>query len=256
MKPTPRVSLLLIGLLVLQGCDLLCTWRLLTGARPDVYEANPVAAALLQRYGWGSLVLLKCVTTSLIVLTIHLLARRRLATARRLMGGLCLVMAGVVGYSGWLLLRPVDSSFSEMSNLAAEEARLDGFLNGVARFARKREAICLDLLSGRIDLAVAVRRMRDCLAEEIPHLTTRIHTYLPILDRPDEVAAFLYYHSSRLIDLGVCQAGQLQEVQRQVSSTYPTAPLVDHHKQGPCGSFPWGQGRQVSADVQDTGRAS
>jgi len=256
MKPARPVSLLLIGfLLALQGCDLLCTWRLLSGDRPDVYEANPLASALLHRYGWGSLVLLKVGTTTLIVLAVLLLARRRLAAARRLLGGVCLVMAGVVGYSGWLLLRPVDSSFTEMSTLTAEDAKLNHLIDGVVRFSRKRRAICLDLLSGRIDLSAGVQRIRDCLTEELPHLAVRVHAYLPSLDRPEELAAFLYYHASRLIDIGAGETTQLQDLERQVSGTYPTAPLLDHRRNVIRSSFPWGPGRQVSVDVTETGRA-
>jgi hypothetical protein len=258
MKCSVRnVSVLLIGcLLVLQACDLLFTWRLLSGARPDVYEANPLAAALLQHFGWTSLAVLKCGTSTLIVGAILLLARHRPATAHRLLGGLCLVMASVVGYSAWLLFRPLDPMVAELPHLNAQDAQLDRQLGGVARFGRKRSVLCTDILNGRIGLAAGIQRMGTIVREEHANLTARIRAYLPALDRPEEVAAFLYYHSSLLVAQGDARASQLEDLSRKMRRDYPRAPQVNYQGSARALDFPWGQGRHVSADLETSNNAS
>ena len=246
MKLTSRVALLPVGLLLLlQGCDLLLTWRLLSGAHPDVHEANPLAATLLQHFGWTGVALLKLATSTLLLLVIFALGRRRPVVATRLLGGLCLVMAGVILYSGWLLLRPVDPLVRQMPGMAEQDARLTHYIDGVGRFARKRRVICIELLGGRIDLSAGVRRMKDCLAEEQPHLASSMLAYLPVADRPEEVAAFLYFHASRLVKEGEASQGALTALEQQMSRSYPTAARLDDRGEVRTGLFPWGPGRHV-----------
>jgi hypothetical protein len=256
MNPTRRVSLLLIAiLLVLQACDLFFTWRLLSGAHPDIYEANPLAAALLARFGWGSLALLKAGTTALILLAVLALWRRRPMVAERVLGGVCLVLVGVVGYSGWLLARPKDPLVQEIPQINARNAQLDRMIDNVARFAHKRQVICLDTLHGRTDLAVGVRRLRVCLVEEKPNLTSGMRWHLPALDRTDELAAFLYYHASRLVSDGLATEDHLGALERQMSRLYPRAPLWDYRYVSSQDPFPWGAGRSL-VSVSVTGGAA
>jgi hypothetical protein len=250
-----RISLLLIGvLLVLQGCDLLFTWRLLSGARPDVYEANPLAAALLEHFGWASLALLKVGTSALILLAVVVVARQRPALACRLLGGLCLFLGSVVGYSGWLLGRPVDPLVQEMPTLNARNLALDRQIGDVARFARKRKVICTDTMVGRTDLAAGVKRLRECIIEAMPKLSTGVRKHLPATDRTDEVAAFLYYHASRLVHDGQAQESDLARLEQHLGRLYPTAPVWDFRVVSAMEPFPWGSGRTlVSANVPDAG---
>jgi hypothetical protein len=235
---------------------LLLTWRLLSGARPDVYEANPLAAALLEQFGWGGVALLKCGTSALIVLAILLVARRRPRVARRLAAGLCLLLASVVGYSGWLLSRPIDPLVQQLPHMAEEEARLTRMIAGVARFGNRRQAVCTAVLKGQIDLPTGVRRMRVILDEEKPNLSDHVRSYLPASDRPEEVASFLYYHASRLADAGVVEASLVEGLERQMSHDFPTAPRMNYRQAALCVPFPWGESRHVSADVPGPGSSS
>ncbi len=216
----------LLGLLLLQGCDLLLTWRLLSGGWPDVYEANPLAAALLARFGWAGLALLKSGCSALIVLAVLAVARRRPVVARRLLGGLCLLLLGVVGYSGWLLLRP-DPHAQEMSQLRGQAAELDHHLASLRRLDRERQLICLDILQGRSDLPAGVRRMSAYLAEKGPDLASSVQACLPEADRLEDVAAFLYFHASRLIVMRQATDVQLGRLDQQMRRVYPDVPRID-----------------------------
>jgi hypothetical protein len=253
MKLAGRGSLILIcSLLLLQGCDFLLTWRLLSGACPDIYEANPLAAALLDRFGWASLAWLKTGTSCLVVGAVLLVARRRPVLAGRLMGGMCVVMAGVVGYSSWLLLRPADPLVQDISTMNQEKVVLDSQLLGVGRFARKRKLICSDVLTGRIALAAGMKKLHACLLEEIPRLNPTVRAFLPATDRPTEVAAFLYFHASRLVDEGAAHPGQLAILRRQVSKRYPAATLVNAWQVATTDQLPWVEAREVVAKVEDS----
>src|SRR5262249_53420370 len=119
-------------LVLLQGADLSLTYLLLARPQPDVYEANPLAAAVLTRHGWagvGAFKLLCCLVT---VAAALLVCRRRAAAGARLLVGLCLVMALVVGYSGALLAWPPGPP-PEVSRLAEQGAHLDGRIAQVQR---------------------------------------------------------------------------------------------------------------------------
>jgi hypothetical protein len=256
MKSVRRVPLVLLAaLLVLQACDFLLTWQLLGGSRPEVYEANPLASATLERFGWGGLALFKSAVSVLVVLAALLVLRRRPALAGRLLGGLCLLMAGVVGYSGWLMLRPTDPLVQQMPRLVERNAELSQRLSDLGRFERRRRAICADVLHERIDLAAAVRRMRDCLDEEEPKLSTCVRINLPARDRADEVAGFLYYHASRLVDLGLAKPGQLKHLGQRLGQCYPTVTLLECWRKNNHDPFPWGQARRPVLVVLEDGRA-
>jgi hypothetical protein len=98
---------LVAGLVCLQAADLICTYLLLEGGRRgDVYEVNPLARSILHTGGWPSVALFKFSLTGVAVLASLLVARRRPATAARLLGLLCAVMLGVNVYSGTLLASP------------------------------------------------------------------------------------------------------------------------------------------------------
>jgi hypothetical protein len=238
LRAARALLLLLCCFFLLQACDLLLTWRLLTSGRPDVREANPVALALLERFGWLGPVLLKGGTSAVLVLALVLLGRRRPVLARRLLGGLCAVLGGVVIYSGWLLLRP-DPQVLELNRLAQRYDELSRRLDSVARFDRKRGAICTDLLQGRIELVAAVERMRLCLLDEAPRLNPPLRASLPEADRDEDVAAFLFYHYSRLVGAGLAEAGQLDRLGRTMQRAYPAVPRLDYRRFSHRGPLSW-----------------
>jgi hypothetical protein len=133
-------------LVLLQGADLSLTYLLLARPQPDVYEANPLAAAVLARHGWAGVGTFKVLCCLAAVAAALPVCRRRAAAGAALLAGLCLLMAGVVGYSGALLARPPGPP-PEVSRITEEGARLEGRIAQVKRLHDGRAAICLDVLS-------------------------------------------------------------------------------------------------------------
>src|SRR5262245_2234718 len=105
-----KLTILFSGCLVLlQGVDFLLTWTLLEGGvRSDVYEANPLANAILVRQGWQGLAGFKAVCTGIALGAGLLASIRRPAVGLRLLAVECVVMLGVVGYSAALLQKPAE----------------------------------------------------------------------------------------------------------------------------------------------------
>lgn len=89
--------------------DVVMTWLLLTydGGSDQVgfIESNPVARYFL--YGWGiaGLVYFKVATVGLVILVCHVIARKRIDVAHRIMQFATLVVTLVVVYSICLLVR-------------------------------------------------------------------------------------------------------------------------------------------------------
>jgi hypothetical protein len=229
----PPRSLALAGCLaLLQAGDLALTYLLLGGGhRPDVYEANPLAAALLARHGWAGLGTLKLVCSLAAATAALLVCRRHAAAGARLLVGLCLVMAGVVGYSGTLLARP-PAVPTEVSAALERGSRLDDRVARVQRLDARRADICLAALEGRHDLAEGVEQMRACLGAYGPALTTRVRAMLPDLEEPGEVAAYLYHHASRLVHDYPGLRGGLRRLAAEVAWRYPGSPIIDAPPQG------------------------
>jgi hypothetical protein len=155
-----------------------------------------------------------------------LVCRRRAAAGARLLVGLCLVMALVVGYSGALLARPPGPP-PEVSRLTEQGAHLDGRIAQVQRLQAGRAAICLDVLEGREDLASGVERLRLCLAEFGPGLCSALRATLPDPADPGQVAAYLYHHASWLAFNRPERRGLLQRLAAQMACRYPAAPRVE-----------------------------
>src|SRR4051794_12057549 len=90
-------SLLVVALVLLQVIDFAFTWRLLTGGPRDVYEANPVARAILESAGWAGMALFKASVTAVALACVLLVARLRPRLGTGLLAGLCLMVTLVVG---------------------------------------------------------------------------------------------------------------------------------------------------------------
>jgi hypothetical protein len=94
----------LAGLVLYAGLsvtDFALTYALVTEG--VAYEANPVAAAWLHRYGWAGLAWFKALGAAVFAVPAVLVARRRPRTGALLVTLGCLVMVWVVVYSNGLL---------------------------------------------------------------------------------------------------------------------------------------------------------
>ncbi len=228
----PRRSLfVLIGCLVLlQAADFCLTWALLaSGIRGDVYEANPLANYILTRYGWAGLASFKSVCSMVALGAILLISRHRAVAGSRLLVVLCLVMGGVVGYSGALLSAPTDKGDEHLVALRRESHQISYSLVALSRLDVYRSAICRDLLDARIDLPTAIERMRNCITHFAPvvHPSSRID--FPNVENPSSLAGYIYFHfhATRLLNKHPDLEPKLGLLARETKERFPKITLVD-----------------------------
>ncbi|MFT3878541.1 MAG: DUF5658 family protein [Gemmatales bacterium] len=103
-KLSQKLSLFtLSAFIVLSLADLILTRVLLTQSGGDIYEANPLANLILSNFGWAGLTAFKFGMVLMISGIMVYVSYYQPKTARRLAAFAALLMAGVVGYSGYLL---------------------------------------------------------------------------------------------------------------------------------------------------------
>jgi hypothetical protein len=177
----------------------LLTWLLLEGGgRPDVYEANPLALSILTNFGWMGVATFKSCCSLLALGAVLSVWYFRPTSGSRLLTFLCLVMTGVVGYSGVLLAQPADTAVQELPALKQMSVQITGRIDHVHRFGNERAQICRDVLENNIDLPTALERMRDCIRRFEKDLSSYNRSMLPDLAKDNEVAAYLFVHCGRM----------------------------------------------------------
>lgn len=223
MRFFSRPRFLIGSLCVLQAADLLLTWLLLGGYRADVTEANPLANWILTRAGWTGLVALKFGCSLVVVAAAQALSRCRPALAGRLLGGLCLGMAVVAGYSLTLLFGPARQGEREVTAQQHVSGQLDGHLHTLQAFRKWRDQVCRDLLAGKVDFQEAVAR----LGHGLPNLPpTRSLASLPSSD-PTSLATYLIFHTSLLGGRDRTHQTRVASLRQECASVYPDANLAD-----------------------------
>lgn len=98
----------LYGLVVfalLSVVDFVTTAALLL-TKPGGYEANPVAAAWLDRYGWRGLAGFKSLSVLVVLLALGMVCRRRPKAGAAAVTVACAALLAVAVYSRHLMLRP------------------------------------------------------------------------------------------------------------------------------------------------------
>jgi hypothetical protein len=195
----------LVGcLVVLQGADFILTWKLLSS--PDVYEANPLALAILRRHGWVGLSLFKLGCTAVIITSALLLNRRRPTVSAWLLAGCCSLLTAVAGYS-LALLGDANQTKQELARIAKKNDQIDERLQAVKRFLVARRAICRDLLEERIELPEALGELSRCIEEHRDGLSECLAETLPSADQPTRLAGYLVFHT----EMAVRESPSLQE---------------------------------------------
>ncbi len=94
---------------VLSVTDFIQTFALISGGDGQVYEANPVAALWLERYGWHGLAVFKAGTVFLFVAAAVLLVRRHPRAGAGVVALGCAALLLVTNYSGQLLAEPPEA---------------------------------------------------------------------------------------------------------------------------------------------------
>jgi hypothetical protein len=222
--------------ILLQAVDYCFTQLLLDGVRLDVYEANPLAMRILHAHGWSGLALFKLLCTLVGLAAVALLWRRRASTARRVLLGMCLVMASVVVYSGTLLTRPADPALAELPRLEKESCHIDRHFDMLREFEQAKTQVCEDLLAGRRDLQASLAGMRQCLEKYAPHLLRHHRATLPDSKHKELVLAYLYHKVSSLIAFQPGSKEQLRRLRQGILKRYPDAALIDF---GSSEQLPW-----------------
>lgn len=86
--------------------DIVMTWALLR--RGGFTESNPIAHYILVHWGIKGMVLFKFSMVGVVCFVVQLIARRRTATAQRVLNLATLIVVGVVIYSFTLLAQQVN----------------------------------------------------------------------------------------------------------------------------------------------------
>ncbi len=216
---SPRACLY-VALVLLQGADVVLTWRLLT-TRPEVQEANPVALAVLERHGWAGAVALKLACTAAALGCVLAIGRARPVLSQCLLGGMCSLMLGVVTYSVVLLARPEDPDSLQIAASRRLTDSLNQELSSLNELMGTRRSLCADLLERRLDLPEAVRRMAGDLHRLSSRLTPRTRRCLPACGRPEAVARYLVGHCNPTPAQG--GDGAMAPLREQLALHYPSA---------------------------------
>jgi hypothetical protein len=155
----------LIYFVLLSVLDLLLTTWLLRAGGGQVYEANPLAAWWLGRFGWAGLAAFKAAAVLFAVAAFAALHWYRPDAARRVMTLTCAALALVVLYSASLAvaMNPAAGGLEgrELMAKAALHEELCARLETVKAFRRLRCRLSREVIGGRRTLAEAVARLQQ-----------------------------------------------------------------------------------------------
>ncbi len=188
--------------------DLGFTWKLIHGGHGHVYESNPVAGAWLESYGWTGLAVFKALAMLLVALSAVYVSWHRPRTARRILTLGCLVTAGVVIYSAFLLhsldghaAAGLDDEVRRTQRIAR---KLDRALQQERAYYSLVQRLGQDLMTGRSSLADAVQelagsdkardvrwldRLRDCYPGRTDTECLALHLSFRTLRQAQETGA-------------------------------------------------------------------
>lgn len=110
------IGLGLVLFVFLSGVDWLMTFTLLQ-SDPSAFEANPLAAACLKRYGWSGLAVYKTAGVVVFAVAVGLIARRRPPVAGGVVGIGCGMLIVVTSYTHGLICQ----NYREENQFAATE---------------------------------------------------------------------------------------------------------------------------------------
>jgi hypothetical protein len=151
--------------LALSVLDLGLTWYLLEKPGGSCYEANPLAAKVLAKWGWWGLCGYKLACAGTVLAVAAFVSRRRPWLGRRLLAVGCPVVALVVGYSLLLLVH----NREDQQRLACVKAR-SRQLADMAREQREYFAFLTQVGSEVAQERLSLKQATAALAAEIAGL--------------------------------------------------------------------------------------
>jgi hypothetical protein len=223
---------LAFGFLGLSALDLLLTWRLLQTPGECFYEANPVASSLLEWGGWWGLGLFKLGCAGTVLGVVALLARWRPRAARVLLGGACLVLVLVVGYSLWLVTGP---GRGQLVAVYAQRNLVDQKFREHRAYQERFTQLAQAVMEGRLTLAQAARALSDYAASlQYDALSPLRAAYQNLNDEARLAAALVREAGFILRESGRPGRRSLEQLTGQFSSTY-ASPLPTYLGDEPTG---------------------
>jgi hypothetical protein len=146
---------------VLSVADLGLTWWLLRDGSGEVYEANPIAAQILESAGWLGLACFKGLVVGMVLGLLVFVARSRPRLAHAAVRLGCVLMILVVGYSGALVAGSPVIEPESRRHLREQQKRSVELDEQAARSQAFRH--CLQRLAAKI--ARGERSLSDAVVE-------------------------------------------------------------------------------------------
>jgi hypothetical protein len=176
----------LVALVLVNALDLILTWILLVGG--GAYEANPLAARILDNFGWTGLAGLKLVSVALVLGVTVIVNGRHPIIARRLLKADCVVMTAVVAYSCLLFFQGRGSAEAAELEKAQRQAVLIEHQAAAERrwrqwrtYLQEVDQAAHEVMGDKLSLTRAVERLMPAF-----HVLAAEH---PLASLPDNVPA-------------------------------------------------------------------
>jgi cell division protein FtsB len=213
---------------LLSMLDLFLTWLLVDGVR-GTYEANPLAADILENHGWAGVALFKGGCVAIVLATGALLWRRRPRTARVILGLACSCALGVVGYSLWLTDSGVEAAGwgRQLAHARSQARQYSELRQAQHAYHQRVDKLARDIAHERTTLTAAVSEI-CVLLEELNYDPVRYFTHFyGRLPREAALAA----HLVRKVGFEVCGDAalarrQLQNLSREFAVYQTPLPRV------------------------------
>ncbi len=158
MWSMPRAGVWIFFVL-LNWVDWFLTWRMIDTEETSIYEANPLARAILERAGWGGLLVFKGTMVAVASGLVLLVAWRRPHLAMRALVTGCLLVGGTVIYSLSLASWNAREEQRSDEEARAKMAILDERFQSASDFETVRRKASRELAAGRLTLAETAARL-------------------------------------------------------------------------------------------------
>lgn len=230
---------ILIALFVgLSVTDLYLTWQLIETPGRVFYEANPVAARILQKFGWWGLAAYKFACAGTMLGAAILLARWNRRAARRVLFLACACVGVVVGYSGLLFLTHARGRQELLAQQARGEA-IEQASRVRRQYKNRLRHLALAVAFERRPLPQAAANLRAFLATVDHDPLPGLRSLWPGLDDEACLAVAVIREVGHLDQEGISldNAGLFPRLETEFAAAFRTAlPHIareTHHRQTP-----------------------
>ena len=200
-RPLRGLARWMVVFVALSALDFFLTWRLLQTTHLSTFEANPIAALVLEQFGWLGMGLLKLASLTVVLGVVVVLSRWRPAIGRRLLVLCCMVVLAVVGYSGVLPWLPLQDA-EEQRLLAQAQSRSEQLHRDFKKskqFNQKTNELAEALALRQLPLDQAVVQLEHFLEEIDYDPLPRLRFRVKMKDDQACLAATLVLHAGHVL---------------------------------------------------------